>query len=393
MKSQAVSAFSKMLFPSILACMIIFSLFSCEKEKKDPVLETTSIIGLSSTNYYVSAKITEKGDYKIIDYGFAYYIGSGDGTNYYNYKTVSLGNTITRDTFSTVLNVGSISSYYTDYHCFAKAYVTNEKGTMYGKAISTELVLVALKSLEPAIGRSGDTISLHGSYFNPNPSENQVYFSYTNAVVLSGTTKLLRVIVPGNISSNYGNKITVKVQSNEEESSISDAFELLSSPQGFSPSHGTWGTSIYVTGSGMYEASIYYDNIFIGTNGYNSSSFYINIPNTFLKKQFKIYLSNSGVKTEVPGGYFRMDDLVVDSPSSSIYNRGATIYVTGYGLNPSTNYTKMMLGNTVINAYTCSSYHAYFDVPNNMPLGTYVTRLTNSVDTITLVNPLTIVAK
>jgi len=392
MKKPVASAFFNKLFSGICACLIVFTLFSCEKEKDDPQIETTSLTGLSLSKYFVKAKITDKGDYKINDYGFDYYVGTSEGS-YYNYGSVSLGSSIKSDTFSTVLDLGQLSYYYNNYRCYARAYITNEKGTVYGKFISTDLVVLKLESIYPTKGKSGDTITLLGKYFNPNPVLNRVYFNNTSADVISGDAQSLRVIVPQNISYYYNDGITVKVSSMGIESSLSNAFKLLPNPLGFSPNYGNWSTSITINGSGMYDASVYFDDVYIYTNSYSSGSVSVSIPYSFLKKKFKIYLSTDGVKTEVPGGYFTMDELFVYQLSNTQFSRGSTINFTGKGFNPEESYTKLILGNTVINASYCYSTYANFDIPYSMALGTYVTKITNSVDTLTLPYSLTIVGK
>jgi len=252
---------------------------------------------------------------------------------------------------------------------------------------------MSLNSIDPNRGKSGDEIILHGNFFSLTPSENKVYFNYSEAAVVSATAKTLKVVVPYGISSYYNNTLTVKVETNGYESSLQDAFVLLSNPEGFSPNNGSWGTNIYISGSGMYNSSLYFDDVYISTNTNSSSNFYAYIPNNFLKKKFKLYLSSEGVKTEVPGGYFTMNDLTVNSPSSWQYSRGSSIYFYGNGFNPQSNYNRLILGNTSIVSNSSYSSYAYFDIPYTMALGSYDAKITNLIDTVTLSNQITIVAK
>jgi len=393
MNKQTIISYSQRVFLLLFSCIAVLIMFSCEKEKKDPAVETTTIIGIAASQYYVSAKVIEKGDYKITDYGFVYYIGSENSGNNYGDKKVSLGSYPVADTFSVYLNTDEMYYYQSNYRCYARAYITNEKGTLYGNIISTELVRVNLKSIEPGKGKPGDTITLNGSYFSLVPSENHVYFDYTTAIVVSATAKTLRVKVPYVSSSYYDNKLTVKVETNGVETSLQDAFILLASPEGFSPNYGSWGTSIFITGSGMYNSSLYFDDLFVANNNNSSTYFYANVPNTILKKKFKLYLSTDGVKTEIPGGYFTMSDLSVYPPSTWQYTKGSYIYLSGNGFNPQPTYNLLLLGNTSIPAYSSYNSYAYFDIPYSMALGAYDAKVTNGIDTVAFSNQITIVAK
>ena len=393
MKTQILKSCIKKHTLVLICCTAISILSSCEKEKKDPKIETTSISGIAASEYYVTAKIVEKGDYKISDHGFVFYVGSESMGAYYSDRKVSLGSIIENDTFSTVLNIGSISYYSTGYRCYARSYITNEKGTLYGNIISAELLRLQLNSVEPNKGKAGDTVSLNGSNFSKDVQANRVYFGNNYAQVISGTSKMLKVIVPFGLSSYYGNIFTVNVQCNSEAVSLQDAFRLLASPTGFSPTYGSWNTSITISGSGMYDASVYFDDVYVARNTSSSDYFTVYVPHNFLKKKFKLFLSSEGVKTEIPGGYFTLDDLVVYPPSSYKFSRGTSAYFSGSGFNHEQMYTKLLLGATVINASNCYDSYAYFNIPNYMELGTYVGKLTNSIDTVTLNNPITIIAK
>jgi len=393
MNNQILITFAKKSTLAILCFVAISILSSCEKEKKDPKIETTSVSGIAASEYFASAKIVERGDYKISDHGFVYYVGSESMGTYYSDKKVSLGSVIENDTFSTILDIGSISYYSTGYRCYVRSYITNEKGTLYGNIVSTELLRLQLNSVVPNKGKSGDTVTLNGGNFSLDFQSNHVYFGNSYAQVVWASNKSLKVIVPYGLSSYYSNTYTVSVQSNGEEVSLQSAFRLLASPTGFSPSYGSWNTSINISGSGMYEAYLYFDDVYVGMNTGSSNYFTAYIPHNFLKKKFKLYLSSEGVKTEIPGGYFTIDDLVVYPPSTYKYNRGASVYFSGNGFNPEQMYTKLILGNTVLNSSNCYNTYAYFNIPNYMELGTYVAKLTNSVDTVTLDNPIMIIAK
>ncbi len=379
----------------VAALSVITLLFaSCEKEKVDPVIEATGITGISFTDYHVSAKITEKGDYVIFDYGFEYAIAAKP-ESYYNYQKKSLGSVIKSDTFSTNLQFENIY-YQSGYKCFARAYITNEKGTIYSKFVSTELVMVKLISVSPESGRSGDTITLNGQYFNPVPTLNEVKFNdYVTAQVISGSTTMLKVIVPTGATNFYNsNKVDISITIDGNTSTLQNIFAIRPSVFSFSPNSGNWNTNISIMGEAMYGASVFFDDTFITDNTYSSTFFDVNIPETWLKKKFKIFVEFDGEKTEVPGGYFTMEDLTVSEPWNNQYYRGAYLYLNGGNFRAGYSTNKLFLGDyTIVCNYCSSSYSIEFEIPYNIPIGTYIAKCTNGLDTVTLNTPIQIIGK
>jgi len=387
---RRINSLSLLIIP-----IIFFSLFTaCKKEKSDPVIETKSVTGLTLREYTATGVITERGDYKILDHGFVYTLAlQASDVEHYSGTKVSLGATIDNDTFTTTFDIGDLSSYYyTDYKCFVKAYITNEKGTIYGNLDSTDLLVIKVKSVVPSTGRLGDTVTVNGNLFNAIPSYNQVYFDDISAQVISGTTTALRVIVPQDISSYYSNDyLTVKVISEGKQSTLEDAFMIETYATDFSPHSGSWDSYIIIHGAGLYNANLYFDDLFIETNEYSSTTITANVPYNIGKKQFKLYIHNNGDVLEVPGGNFVLNDLVVSPLSTTIYSPGSEIGLGGQMFNPQSSMNKLTLGDVTLNAYGGYTSYLYFSIPSSMPLGSYQPTLTNGIETITLGQTINIV--
>jgi len=368
----------------LIGVISILLLNSCEKDKKDPALETTSITALSASNYLVTANVSEKGDYKILDHGFVYTVGTSFESGYIYNNKISLGNAIVQDTFSTTIKLGDLQYYYgSGVKVFAKAYITNERGTMYAKEVSTELLRLQVTKITPGTAKVGDTVSLTGIGFSLPVSENIVRFNNIDAKVISVTANQMKVIVPSGIPYNYwGNAITLYISSGGQTFQLENALKLASSPTSFSPTSGNWNTYITVQGSNLYNSTLYFDDVLVNSN--NSSYDYISasIPNNFTKKRFKIYVSSDGIKTEVPGGYFTMSELVVNPLTTVKYSPGSMITFTSNGFNPTVSYNKLYLGSTAIisnNSYYSSDLT--FTIPASMPEGDYPVTLSNGADT------------
>lgn len=375
-------------FPVTFVFVVFFIFTACEKEKSDPQVTTNSIEGLSISDYAVTATIIDRGDYKLTDHGFVYYIARiSNESGYYNETKVSLGNVIENNSFSTVIDLGDLNSYYfdEDYACFVRAFITNEKGTVYGNVVSTELLSLKVTSVFPSSGCLGDTVIVNGNLFSTTPSLNQVYFNNASARVLTSSTNSLQVIIPQNIQSYYNSEfLSVKVRVDGEEATLSDAFYIETSVVGFSPYSGSWNTYITIAGFGLYNSSLYFDDFFVDYYDYGFSTLSASIPYNIGKKQFKLYVFKNGNRLEVPGGYFILNDLVVNPPSPASYSTGSSIYLSGQMFNPQSNLNTLKLGNVTITAYDSYSSYAYFAIPNSMPPGTYQAQISNGIDTVTL---------
>jgi hypothetical protein len=370
---------------NLFTCIvIILSLYSCEKDKKAPALEATSITALSVSNYSAVATVTEKGDYKILDHGFVFSVGTSPESGYYpENNLISLGSTIEHDTFSATVNMSSYQ-YYTsnELKVYVKAFITNERGTVYSKAISTEYLKLVLTSVTPRTAKVGDTVIINGKGFSTPISQNLVYFSGVVAKVIAQGPTYLRVIVPSGIPSYYSNSIYVSVTSGGQTVQLENAFSLAATPVSFSPTSGNWTSYIVVHGFGLSSSKVYFDDTEISSSNYTNEYIAVGIPTSWTKKKFKIYVSTSGIKTEVPGGYFTLDELVVNPLSTLTYFPGSILNFSSSGFNTEISRNKLFLGTTVISS-TSSYYYSdlSFTIPASMPEGSYPVILSNGADT------------
>jgi hypothetical protein len=370
----------------LLGSIFILLVSACEKEKKDPALEAISIVALSASEYNVTFKITEAGDYTIADYGVIYYVGTSLQSGYYYNENnkVSLGSIMNGDTYTASINLGAMGNYYgTNLKVFAKAYITNTRGTLYSREISTDLLKLGVTRVVPAIAKPGDTVTLEGIGFSTSLNANSVSFNSTYASVVAAASTYLKVIVPNGIQISYWNNgITLSVNSGGQTFQMENALSLLPSATGFSPSTGNWSSYITVQGSNLYNALLYFDDVVAASNNqsYNSVSAYI--PSALTKKKFKIYISVNGIKTEVPGGYFTMSDFSVNPLFILNYNQGTSITFESSGFNPVVTYNKLLIGSKSVsskNTYTSSDLS--FTIPSTLDDGSYSYKLTNGADT------------
>ncbi|HCT29693.1 MAG TPA: hypothetical protein DIW31_02925 [Bacteroidales bacterium] len=361
----------KYLNIAMLLFLLSFTFISCEKDKEDPRVETTEMTLQDDLSYMAKATVYNKGDYPILDYGFECSYGS------YNTFKKSLGKHLSGDSFSCKLE---INDYYSEFF-YARAYITNEKGTVYGKQLRSIIPKPSISNIIPSHAEAGDTIKITGSNFSTSST---VAFNSYSARILSITKSEITVIVPTDLYSDYYNSnVSITISYNGQSTTLSSVFALDPTVTSFSPQNGTWSTGITIYGRNLYGSSIYFDNIYI-TDSYNSSNLNVYIPNSFAKKQFKIYVVKQGMKKEVPGGYFTMNNLSANFASLSCYLPGTTLSIQTTNANPSYNTNFLLLGSTKILNSNYSGSNIQFILPQQMAEGEYSCKLSNCIDTILL---------
>ena len=383
---------SKTLISLLISGVIFLMLFiSCEEGKKDPSIETTSLDYLSLSSFKATAQIFEKGDYGIVDHGFVYTIGlTSTPENSYFGNTVSLGKSINSNEYTAIINIGSIQYYSNGSKCYVRSYITNEKGTIFGNIISKDLLKLQVSNVSPNKAKVGDIVTINGQNFSTILNQNAVTFNGVGAAILSATSTILSVRVPNGISTSYYDQYAdIRVITEGQTYDLNNSFQLKTSLISFSPNTGSWSTYITIYGNNLYNSALYFDNVFIGNYNSYSNSFSCSIPYSFLKKQFKIYVDTGGEKAEVPGGYFTMTSLSINPLTQVKFFPGSLITFTGSGFHPSSVYNKLIIDGKTIASNSYSSMQ--FNLPTTLASGDYPITVTNSLDSVKLVEKVTII--
>jgi len=368
--------------PIILITILAFS--SCVKEKMDPKVQTTKLVSLPASTFYASAKVPVRGDYKITDYGFEYLYESTIYKGPFYWEKVSLNNYPLKDTFSTTFQIPDLNYYSSKLFCYTKAYITNEKGTVYGNILESEIIRLVASSIVPKSAKVGDTVAINGSNFDAEIAKNRVTFNNINATIISATIAKLIIKVPKGIPIISDQNIIVKITTERESYELKDTFLLVPTLYGFSPKTGTWKeTNITINGSDLDGSSLYIDDNLVNIAYRTSSYFSFTIPTNIQKKRFKFFVFKAGVKMEVPGGYFTMSNLSINSLSQTSYLLGSTISITGRNFNPSISNNFLMLGSTKLTPNNGNSA-LQFTIPLSLTPGEYITMVSNTVDTVKL---------
>lgn len=118
----------------------------------------------------------------------------------------------------------------------------------------------AIDSVEPASGRPGARVALHGQNFSPRFAANSVTLSGRPAVVLSATPQLLEVSVPEGATSG---PFVVDVQPGGKAQSKPFTVTAATAISAFSPERGVPGAELTIRGQG-FAALAAHDRVFLG---------------------------------------------------------------------------------------------------------------------------------
>ncbi len=363
---------------------ISFVFYSCNDEDKDvdPSVKTVAVTATSASTVLARGNIEEIGSYNVVDYGFEY---STDGTT----QKISLGNKPNKGTFES--EISASSSYY-NYGINVKAYLINDKGTVYGENIQTTFPTLAITSIAPLAGKAGDRITIMGTNFSTKTQDNKVSFNETIANVVEASSSKLVVEVPNNINNSsyyyYGVRVTVKV--GNQSIVATEYFKLTPTVTDFSPKSGTVGTLVTLNGNNFSGASfsILVGGISVSTAGVTNNNVTFYIPSGVKQEKLKIDFVFNGITTSLPGEFSLLAPEITNySPKTGI--GGSLITVTGNNFTGSSSgyygyeSVKIKLGTVECPIQSYTPTEIKFTVPKELAIGYHTLSVITPVFTVT----------
>ena len=109
----------------------------------------------------------------------------------------------------------------------------------------TELPVPTIDNISPVEGFPGTTVTINGTNFSNEDSENQVLFGDEEATITSATTTEIVVIVPSGLEAG---EVSVSVTVNDRTSNLATFTVLAPSITGISPGIGPIGTVVTIEG-------------------------------------------------------------------------------------------------------------------------------------------------
>jgi hypothetical protein len=372
-----------------LLYFLITLFLGCEDEKDiDPEVETLSVTAISASSFLAKGNIKEYGNLPVTEYGFSYSTGQIiDPYGSYGGTLFPVGYTPVDKAFQKEFSIPA-NTYVSNY-LDIRAYIKNERGTVYGKSITVTLPQLTISSVIPLSGKVGDQITINGSDFSTALADTKVTFNGISANVISATNTKLIVQVPSGITNSYyGNYIVIVVKTAGKEITATNDFRILPSVTGFDPQSGTFGTLVTISGSNFYgySSTINIGGLTVYPNNTSSNSITFTIPSNITTEKSKIVLYISDLKYDLAGDFTILPPEITSiSPVSGI--GGSIITVTGKNFN-NNNYSnnKLKLGSTELSLQYSTSTTLKAMVPKELAKGNYPVSVSTGVHTVVAAN-------
>jgi len=369
------------------------ALFSCDDEDEvHPQVETTEVIPSSASNFVVKGNIIATGNSLVLEYGFVYSLTSPPDV--FQGTKEAVGNTAATGPFekSISLETGGGETGNTVY---VRAYLTNQKGTVYGAVMEFTIPPMSIVSVTPLTARTGEQVTITGVNFALSASENVVTFNEVEAEIVSASATSLVVKVPsGMLAPSYNDVNPIVVTTGGQTVTATESFRLLPTVTEFSPKVGTFGTTITVTGSDFYP---FQTSALIGGKpaaALQVTDTYVTfaIPLTVTSPTLKVKLVTGATTIDVPG------DFIVTPPTitsvSPLIGLGGTVVIikgTGFNLGDlSTNYNTVKFGSNVAESFYSGVNEITAFVPKGLPLGNYQVSVFTGIHTVAFANQFTL---
>ncbi|MGE6221475.1 IPT/TIG domain-containing protein [Nubsella zeaxanthinifaciens] len=318
------------LFSAIYLVMAL-TFSSCKKEKfAPPEIQSLSIKVNSLSSITFIGNVLNTGNQNTKDYGFIYSTTNGLPSESVGTK-VSMGGSPSKGQFSKTLTNLIVTNPSYSNTIWARAYITDENGTVFGAAISAQLPQPTTSGISSSSGKSGDIVKFYGKYHNPTANNVTVNFGNVKAKVISAADSEIAVEVPSGVNAGHGQNVPITISISGSAAVNSTYFTMLANVKDYTPKTGPVGTIVSLIGdnlpNGYYSStplSIYFGDVL--TTAYYSSQ--VTVPFT-VGARSQVYFAINGQKQALPGEFTVIAPQITSiSPSSGIYP-GQTLYIAG----------------------------------------------------------------
>jgi hypothetical protein len=354
--------------------LVLISFSACEQDEPvNPKVQTEDAVVTSGSTFTAKATISTIGTIPVLDYGFVYSRYDFFDVSDERSNKVSLGSNPASGPYQKDITVDNSNPDYwnTSLNYFIRAFLTNEKGTVYGAIKSFTFPRLTLASVTPQKAKAGDVLTITGENFSPGQATNTVKFNNVLATVLSASPTQLTVEVPSGIPRPYYDysitiTVFVGIQSAEYR-----GFYTLPVFSDFSPKSGTFGNLITVPGSDFYGHSFYarLGDLTVSPYYFSDNSLTFAIPAQVTSENFTVtVVVDSDTDVKLPGE-FSMTKAVITSMSPEIGPSGSLVTLTGSGFNIDDyyhTYNTVKFGTEQASIYDATSTTIRAFVPTNL---------------------------
>ncbi len=333
--------------------ILLIAITSCQEYNgfDFPIVHTGQVTGISSEGAIFSAKVTELGKLKILEYGFVW--------DYESKPTIEKSEKyIMPDTPMTGVYSQHVSTTLIEgITYYVRSYIRTSQYITYGEEVS----FVSLGSNAPEIigfqpleGNLADTLTITGNNFSFVKENNQVMIGAFPAVVIQASQDTLMVKVPELLDTITA---TVKVSIQGNETVSAQRFNLIPPViTDFEAKIGTFGEQISIFGDNFLEnkatLSVYFDNFLADINNVQNETLVVTVPNSLNRRicNIKVVMNNL---TATSAEQFRIAPLSLTDFSPKVALTGNTITLSGNNFSPIAANNKVTIGGleaTVANA-------------------------------------------
>ena len=383
---------NKIISIFLLASLAI--VFSCDEEEEVyPQVQTTEITPLSASNFVVKGNIVATGNSLVLEYGFVY--SQAATPDIFQSTKEVVGNTATTGEFEKTISLATSGGAPTGYTVFVRAFLTNQKGTVYGAIKEFTVPALSIGTVTPLSARTGDQVTITGENFGVNAEENIVTFNAVEAEIVSASaTTLVVKVPPGVLAPSYNEVNPVVVTTGGQTVTATENFRVLPTVTDFSPKNGTFGTTITVTGSDFYP---FLTSGLIGgkpASALEVTDTYVTflVPINVTTPTLKVKVVNGGTVIDVPGD-FTVTPPTITSVSPLIGLGGTIVIIKGTGFNIGDNiinYNTVKFGSHVAQSFTSAVNELTATVPKGLPLGNYSVSVFTGIHTVAFGNQFTL---
>ncbi len=383
-----------------IICIILFFavvILRCNKDEPDerkwPKVITLPVTDITELGAKFNAEIVNRGDFKILSYGFVWSPKNNPTLESSERKVVYgiPGDTgFSADIYTTL---GTGITFY------VRSFIKTSEYTVYGK----EVEFVSLGSRGPEIisfypmeGSWGDTITVSGKGFSAIKENNSVCFGNIKASLISSNDSLILLTVPATGNSDSV-KVNVSVIGNA--STASGYFKyLVPEITGISSLSGTFNDTIIINGRNFGRLKQYTSVFFTNFNSVEAeivscdeSHIQVVVPANLSQREYVVNVRTVGYKAEYKQPFVLDPPRIYSIEPDTVFHPDEILTIRGENYNPVSQNNSVFVGDYSAQIIECSRNLLKVKLPagvignyrisvfKNVPVGITIANMSASV--------------
>ena len=383
-----------------IGVLLVLFVIGCGKDKEGKTtpdimtsVETSAVTFTSPVSAEFSGVIGNEGKKQILDYGFVY--GFTEDIDVAKGTKLSLSANFTSGSFTTTIsnlqfpNVnGGVATL------FVKAYLTDNSGTHYGKAVSNTYKGTLTSDVQPLSGKVGDVITIKGGFKGLKSSDIKVTFANTPAELISLTESALTVEVPKGIPVGHGTAVSIKVQAAAANATATTGFSIWANITNMIPRSGPIGTKITFEGDNLPLTKDAMTMTLGNSTAirYYEDAYFVRVPSSLSQEKVKLYQYRNNDRVELPFEFTVIPPVIKSiTPNPAFDQQQMTIHLDNVSPEVVGDLPLLTIGSFTKSMLPNQSGDLVFKLTGNQTGGkTYPVTFSYGPHTVTSAEPLTI---